>query len=114
MNWISLKKEDTLDEIKQISHEKPVVIFKHSTRCSISSAALSRLERTWKGDGIKPADIYYLDLLSYRNLSNMIEELFQVEHQSPQLLLIENGKCTYHTSHLSISFDEVKKRIPVG
>jgi bacillithiol system protein YtxJ len=112
MNWINLNNEKALEEIKQTSHDKPVVIFKHSTRCSISSAAWSRLQRSWKNSEIKDSSLYYLDLLSFRNISNLIEETFDVEHQSPQLLLIENGQCTYHTSHLSISFDEIQKRIP--
>ncbi|HYG39414.1 MAG TPA: bacillithiol system redox-active protein YtxJ [Cytophagales bacterium] len=112
MNWIKLKDEATLKEIKALSHEKPVVIFKHSTRCNISTTALSRLERTWKSDGIKPVSTYFLDLLSYRDISNKIEDVFDIEHQSPQLLLIQNGICTYHTSHLGITFEEIKKRIP--
>ena len=111
MSWKNLNNEQTLDHIKEISHQRPVVIFKHSTRCSISSAAWNRLQRTWNNDGIKETDLYYLDLISYRSISNEIEDLFGVEHQSPQILLIENGMCTYHTSHLNISFDEVKKRI---
>lgn len=111
MNWINLKNENTLEEIKTLSKEKPVVIFKHSTRCSISSTALSRLERTWKNDSIAPVNTYFLDLLSYRSISNLIQEEFDVEHQSPQLLLIQNGVCTYHTSHLNINFEEIRKRL---
>lgn len=114
MNWIKLNKEATLEEIKILSHEKPVVIFKHSSRCSISSTALNRLERNWKAEGIQPVNAYFLDLLSYREISNKIEEIFDIEHQSPQLLLIQNGICTYHTSHLGITFEEIKKRIPFG
>jgi bacillithiol system protein YtxJ len=111
MNWINLVKESMLEEIKQNSHTKPVVIFKHSTRCSISSTAFNRLNRTWKNDEIKDTDVYYLDLISHRNISNSIEETFDVEHESPQILLIENGTCTYHTSHLGINFDDIKKKL---
>lgn len=108
MNWNQLTTEQQLDEIMEISAEKPVVIFKHSTRCSISSTALSRLERAWDSDQI-PA--FYLDLIAYRPISGLIAEKFDVEHQSPQVLVIDQGKCTYSATHWDISMDELKPYI---
>ena len=76
MNWNQLTTAQQLDEIIETSAEKPVVIFKHSTRCSISSTALSRLERAWDADQT-PA--FYLDLIAYRPISGLIAEKFDVE-----------------------------------
>ena len=92
--------QDIID-LSEESHIKAVLLFKHSTRCSISSMALNRLESKWKDDEKIPA--YYLDLLNYRDISNEIERLFSVEHASPQVLLIKNGTCIYHNSHSGIS-----------
>lgn len=78
-----------------------IFIFKHSTRCSISRMALDRLERSLKAN--EPA--YYLDLLSYRELSNLISERFSVQHESPQVLIIKNGACILHASHNAITAD---------
>jgi bacillithiol system protein YtxJ len=108
MNWIPLTSEAQLDLIRSESMDKPVVLFKHSTRCSISSAALSRMERGWNLEGVKT---YYLDLLAYRSVSNEIATQFGIEHQSPQVLVIQHGKCIYHESHSGIRPEEVAEFI---
>lgn len=108
MNWIPLTSEAQLDLIRSESMDKPVVLFKHSTRCSISSAALSRMERGWNLEGVKT---YYLDLLAYRSVSNEIAAQFGIEHQSPQVLVIRNGGCIYHESHSGIRPEEVAEFI---
>jgi bacillithiol system protein YtxJ len=106
MNWIPLSTKEQLAEIQTISEQQPVLIFKHSTRCSISATALNRLERAWKEDEmatkVKP---YYLDLLSFRPLSTEIASSYNITHQSPQVLLIYRGECVYDTSHLDISYN---------
>ncbi len=101
MNWIPLNKLNQLEEIVAKSHTSPCIIFKHSTRCGVSSFALREFE---KEINVNPTEVnlYLLDLLRYRNISNQIAVLFEVEHQSPQLLYIANGVCSYHASHSSI------------
>ena len=79
-----------------------MLIFKHSTRCMISGLVLNRLERSWQESLNKELEIYFLDLLRYRSLSNAIEARYGVEHASPQVLLIRNGTCVHTASHLDI------------
>jgi bacillithiol system protein YtxJ len=105
MHWNPLTDVHQLDEIVEISQNQPVVIFKHSTRCSISSTALSRFERAW-GDTESAA--FYLDLIAYRPISLEIAEKFGIQHQSPQALVINKGACTYSATHWDISVDELK------
>jgi bacillithiol system protein YtxJ len=107
ITWTELKDEAQLEGIREESKENFVLIFKHSTRCSISRAALDRLERNWKSDRAGSIKTYYLDLLSYRNISNQIAENFGVEHESPQVLVVKDGKPMHVRSHLSIGFDEI-------
>jgi bacillithiol system protein YtxJ len=107
MSWIHINNEAQLTEIIQKSSEKPQVIFKHSTRCSISSVALNRLQKAGFPQQI---DFYYLDLISYRPISNKIAELFKIQHESPQVLLIKGGKCIYDESHMGISMDEIEEQ----
>lgn len=104
MEWIPLTDEAQLEDIILKSGAKAQVIFKHSTRCSISSVAMQRLKR-----GMLPPDLdfYYLDLISYRKLSNKVAEKFGVPHESPQILIIRNGTCVYDESHMSISVDDI-------
>lgn len=104
MKWNSLSESTQLDLIKEESKSHPVLIFKHSTRCSISRATLDRLERNWSEQemtGLKP---YFLDLLSHRSISNEIVDTFQIEHESPQVLIIKNGEAVYHNSHFGIDY----------
>ncbi len=108
MNWKELTKESQLSEIKEESKNRPQVIFKHSTRCSISAVAKSRLER-----GTPPAnvDFYFLDLIRDRSLSNKIAEEFSVYHESPQVLVIKNGECVYDESHSGISMADIEDQV---
>jgi bacillithiol system protein YtxJ len=113
MNWIALTQEGQLEEIKEQSRRQPVVIFKHSTRCSISSMAKNRLEREPPADNVL---FYYLDLVRYRPVSNKIAGDFQVHHESPQVLLIKNGECIYEESHNGICMQDIVEQatgIPV-
>ena len=112
MNWIKLNNATTLEEIKKTSFDKPVMLFKHSTTCSISATALNRLERSWKPEEMTGIDPYYLDLLNHRDISQTIAKTFDVVHESPQILLIKDGKCVYHNSHLGINYQELKTKIP--
>lgn len=112
--WLSLTEPEQLHALAQESHQHPVLIFKHSTTCAISAAAKAKLERQWP-DATLPADtaLYYLDLLRYRPLSSQVAQVFGVEHQSPQLLLIQDGDCRYYGSHLSIRLSEAAAALAV-
>lgn len=104
MNWINITSVKQLEEIKEKSKTKPQVIFKHSIRCSVSSMAKSRLERSKQPEDI---DFYYLDLINNRTLSNKLSEEFDVWHESPQVLVIKNGKCVYDESHTAIRMEDI-------
>ena len=104
MHWIHLTDEEQLKQIISKSQIRPQVIFKHSTRCSISSVALQRLQKVSQPSNI---DFYFLDLLSYRGLSNKIAQAFDVPHESPQVLLIKEGQCVYEESHMGISMNDI-------
>jgi bacillithiol system protein YtxJ len=104
MHWIHLTDEEQLQQIISKSQIRPQVIFKHSTRCSISAVALQRLQKTAQPSDI---DFYFLDLLSNRSLSNRVADVFKVRHESPQVLLVRDGDCIYEESHLAISMDEI-------
>nr|WP_041264970.1 bacillithiol system redox-active protein YtxJ [Bernardetia litoralis] len=107
MNWNKLETPETLQEIIKNSDTTPVLIFKHSTRCSISTMALSRFERQWNQEKMGNVEPYYLDLIKYKNISNLIAQELKITHESPQVLLVKNGKCIYNASHSSIYFDDL-------
>lgn len=99
MNWENL----ISDHLPEANF--PIVIFKHSPRCSISNMAKARFERHWPTDLKTP--VYLVDVILQRPLSNAIASKFNIEHQSPQVLVIKNNKCIYTESHNGISAEEV-------
>ena len=110
MNWQSLSSEGELKHIVEESFHNPQAIFKHSTRCGISSMIKNRLEAKWEKTN-PSVPIYMLDLLAQRALSNQIAEEFDIRHESPQLIILENGVSTYHSSHIGISSSAVASHI---
>ncbi len=108
LNWKNLTSINELDKIVERSQEVPCAILKHSTRCSISTMAKMRLESGWD---LPEADIemYYLDLIAFREVSNYIAEKLEVHHESPQIILLRNGNVTYDASHLDITIAELKE-----
>ncbi len=106
--WNTLIDSSQLEEIDTISKEQPVLLFKHSTRCSISAMALGRFERSFdENASFKP---YFLDLIAYREVSNAIAERYGIRHESPQAILIRDGKAVFDSSHMGISYDELNAR----
>lgn len=101
INRIALTSEDQIDELLNLSYQKSVLLFKHSSRCGISSMVLKRFENKIKQEQSEFA-YYFLDLLQHRNISNMIANKLNVPHQSPQLIIIKNGRVTNHSSHYGI------------
>ncbi len=104
MSWNLLQSADQLTQLIAQSASKPQLIFKHSTRCSISSMVLHRLERAGLNDQL---DWHLLDLIAHRQLSNHIAEHFDVWHESPQVLLIKQGECIFDESHMGIQMAEI-------
>jgi bacillithiol system protein YtxJ len=109
INWNELTDLGQLNDISDASNEKPVAIFKHSTRCSVSRMALKQFENEFNSsDKVTP---YFLDLIAHRDISNEIANRFGVTHQSPQLILIKEGKAIYNVSHSDINAEELGKRV---
>jgi bacillithiol system protein YtxJ len=107
MNWNHISSITDLEQIDSESQMHPVLIVKHSTTCSISAMALSRLERKWQLEDSEKLKPFYLDLLQHRDISNEIEKRYGVQHQSPQVLIIRHGACVYNSSHMEISYPEI-------
>jgi len=110
MAWIKLTDENQLEECWNLSHQKPQLIFKHSTRCSISIMALTRFQ----GSGILDSDAidsYYLDLLKFRNISNAIESKSGVVHQSPQVIVLSKGEVFLSETHGMIDGRSILREI---
>ena len=110
MNWTTLNSESQLATIIELSKTTPCLIFKHSITCPISSMAKRRVESRWDF-GTEEVNAYYLDLLNYRSVSNAVADTFNVPHQSPQVLLIQDGYCTFDTSHLDITVAGIREHL---
>jgi bacillithiol system protein YtxJ len=110
INWREIHSIQDVAALRERSREVPCLIFKHSTRCSISTVAKYRLEGDWEPEDGE-VELYYLDLIAHRDVSNHIAEVFKVYHESPQILLIRNGECTFDASHLDITVPEIREML---
>lgn len=109
-SWKQLLKEEDLNIAIENSYQKPCILFKDSKTCGISASAKHRLETNFETIQDK-VDFYYLDLLQYRSISNLIAEKLNVIHQSPQIIVLKNGEVIHHSSHYAISVDKIAEAI---
>ena len=100
-SWKDLYSESQIKELAEASYSKPQIIFKHSTSCGISAHAQHRLASV-TGELSNAADLYYLDLLRYRPVSNRVAVELGVPHQSPQVIVLKDGAVVHNSSHFSI------------
>lgn len=109
MNWNILNDMSLLDAIDEESNSVRIMIMKHSTRCSISGVALSRIESNWKESDSSLIKPYYLDILNHRDISFEIEKRYGVQHESPQVLILSKGKCLHSLSHTDVRYNSIIK-----
>jgi len=112
LNWTAINSKDVLDAAIEKSFSHPILIYKHSIRCSLSSIVKSRMERGWGQEPLN-IDCYFLDLINFRDLSNQVAERFGVAHESPQILIIADGTCVDHMSHLAVTHQNIKQSTPL-
>ncbi len=105
--WLILKSLEQIEEILTKSNEMPVLVFKHSDRCGVSSASKSDLDRDWD---LRENEIvaYYLDVVENRAVSDEVAKRFGVRHESPQVLVIRDGAVVHTSSHWDISVRELR------
>lgn len=108
--WNNIETDADLQKALEESHDRLVLIFKHSTRCSISAFALRNFERAYSYDQTSVSP-YFLDLIEHRSISNRIADELNVTHQSPQLIVVKQGKAVNHTSHERIDASDVRNWI---
>lgn len=111
MEWQIIQTEAEIQPLIEMSNRHPVLFFKHSTRCSISNTAKSRLEKLWPQLSTHSILAVYIDVLTNRASSALLSSIASVEHESPQAILFHNGQCVYHQSHLGIDVEEMLKAI---
>ncbi|MGJ8743201.1 bacillithiol system redox-active protein YtxJ [Polaribacter sp.] len=106
LHWIPLISLEQLEVIKEQSKNETILIFKHSTRCGISSMVIKKFDKLFKEEH-QHIKVYYLDLLNYRNISDEVGYTFQVMHQSPQLIAVKNGVSVQNSSHYDITLTDL-------
>lgn len=109
--WIQLEHLDQLTKLEEESKKRPVAILKHSTRCGISRMVLRQFENSYDLDEGEDIKLYFLDLLSYRDISNEIATRFSVRHESPQLIVLKDGQVQHHASHQGIDAEKLAEFI---
>ena len=102
--FTKLESTERLAELFESSNEKPVVLFKHSVTCPISADVYNEVSNA-------DAEINLVVVQSARNISNAIAERTGIRHQSPQALVLKNGKAVYHASHYDVTAEEINAKL---
>ena len=110
--WQGITTSEELEEVLNKNSDKPILLFKHSTRCGISLTALKAFEREWSQEKVQ-SECYYIDLLKYRVLSDQITLFSGVKHESPQLIMFHKGQVVYNASHSNIEVKEIKEKLDI-
>lgn len=108
MEWNTIDRNEQISELDTLSATQAILFYKHSTRCGVSLRAKRVLESDWEEQDSAEMQPYYLDLLQHRDISNTLASHYSVPHESPQVLLIKNGKCIYAASHHEIDVKEMR------
>jgi monothiol bacilliredoxin len=108
MHWIHLTEEDQLQHLVVKSQEKPQIIFKYSPRWLSSDIAFRRLQEKCCPE---TADFYFLDIITYRAVSDKLCDFCNLPNESPQVILIRDGACIYEESHWRINADELMREV---
>ncbi|MHB1921960.1 MAG: bacillithiol system redox-active protein YtxJ [Chitinophagaceae bacterium] len=111
ITWKELIRENQLPDILEATRSRPILIYKHSSRCSISAVVKTRLEQSSPPPGM---DMYLLDILEYRGISGKLADQLGIRHESPQILLIKNGKCIYNESHYAINMENITSNLELN
>lgn len=109
MTWTELTDRNQLEQLREISLTQPILIFKHSTRCSTSRLVLDRLERNWDVHETAELKPFFVDVIGRRDVSNAVAELFDVAHESPQVLIIRHGNVAQDLSHYEIDYNKIAR-----
>jgi bacillithiol system protein YtxJ len=109
LNWTQVETVESLKTALAKSTDNPVLFFKHSTRCSISSMALNRFEKEWNESD--SCEIYFIDLIAHRDVSNALSDLTEIPHQSPQVIVVNQGKSVYNASHSGIDAEDIQSNL---
>ena len=107
--WHPITEKEKVADLIQESEKKTILIFKHSTRCGISRMVLKNFESEWQLPESDNYKLYYLDLLQNRDVSNEVARVTGVDHESPQLIILKDGKVVHHDSHHSIKAETAKQ-----
>ena len=98
---IELRTQQDFERILEESHRHPVVVFKHSTQCSLSEGALDELNTFV--DENQEIVCGMLLVIESRPLSDEVEERFGIRHESPQAFVVVDGQPVWNASHRHIT-----------
>ena len=97
--------ETEWNDVLRKSHDRPVVLFKHSNSCGLSSRAQRQIERlTDPGD----PDVYRIVVQTARPISDYVEHVLGIRHESPQVFVLAGGNAVYDSSHHAVTAENIR------
>jgi bacillithiol system protein YtxJ len=98
--FVDLNNSEQLDEVFEVSKTKPIILFKHSTTCPISANIFEEVSNV-------DSTIFLVVVQDSRELAKAIAEKTGIKHESPQAIVVKDGKSIYHASHYDITAEDL-------
>jgi bacillithiol system protein YtxJ len=108
MNWLELNSESNIKEIIGKSHKSSVMIYEFNPRQMVDVIVRIMLERDWYSKEME-MEFYILNVLERPRLAEIVNSEFNIVNVSPQLLIINGGKCIYSEISGNIKYDKLRK-----
>ena len=103
-NFFRIDDQATLENLISDSTQKPVIVFKHSTACSISSRAYREMEKL-------EGQVNILEVQSAREVSRELANRTGIRHETPQVIVLRDGKAVWNASHFDVKAADVMKAV---
>src|SRR5205823_6623593 len=106
---VPLRQDRDLEQLLERSKTNSVVIFKHSTQCPISTHVYEEFVRF--AESTNEVLFGLVLVIEHRGLSNTIAQRLNVRHESPQAILVKEGRAVWHASHWSVTADSLSEAL---
>lgn len=110
MDWKQVLREEDVDELLDRSAEKAQILYKHSNRCATCFFAKKNIENI--GSELKnKAEYHLIDVIGQRSLSLHIQDKLGIQHESPQMFIIDKGQVVWSGSHHQVTAEPIKTHL---
>ncbi len=110
-NYHEIISTESLVEALKLSERETVLFFKHSATCGVSVRAFNEFQKYLESPAASLARNYVIVVQESREASDELASLVEVEHESPQAIVVRDGRAVWNDSHLAIKSEKLANAV---